>query len=220
MHVHIGYKPRARVRCYLDVGMGQQASKSAEQSEITRELTGLRNGEDRYHRDVATLYGTKTINVKKIVKRQHSISFEVFYSTLLERTQAFVLDIMWLPPDVPRRVVELDWNTPTELLHEEIQLVPVIAMIPDEKQNSVHVVFNHEVVGGGDFLHWAVYCIGGDKGYSRSLLPIPSLLTQLGTLCVAACRLASNPLVTHKPISNRSSMDYSNPRVYQIRWDL
>jgi hypothetical protein len=137
--------------------------------------------------------------------------FEQTFQRVITRTTAFMTTHVWLPSHVTRTATILEVvDTDT------IAQTQSISLLPDRDHHSVVVYFNHEVLGGGDFLHFGVYVFGGNLATSASLLTEPGALASGAALLWSLYR---NPLLYQRPVA-KLSVDVFHPQVYKCRLDL
>ena len=166
-------------------------------------------GEDAYH-----TYSRNVLKHPPIQVGIYTVEGDVVleFEKLVTRTNTFMREKMWLPPDVPRRVVVI--KSLTE--YDTITQTPAISVHCNHDCNMIYVFFNHEVVGGGDFLLWGAFVLGGDDSTTTSLIPVQGYIKNTLSLLKS---VLYNPLY-QQPEIRRDSVDVQHPHIYSRVLDL
>ena len=169
----------------------------------------LIRGEDAYH-----TYSRDVLKHPPIQVGIYAVEGDVgkAFEKMIIRTNIFMQEKMWLPSEVHRRVRVIQSLTE----YDTITQTCAISVYCHHESNTIYVFFNHEVVGGGDFLQWGAFVLGGDRSTTPSLIPVQGYLTNTWSIMKS---IAFNPIY-HRPEIPRGSVDVHHPHIYERVLDL
>ena len=166
-------------------------------------------GEDAYHRRCRETTGKPPIQVG-VYELDPADTFADGYQAMIRRTGVFMREKMWLPSGFMRvpHIIGSDGD-----LYDDIDQTESISLYGHAASSRIYVFFNHEFVGGGDFLEWGTFVLGGDSATSASLLPLPSAWQLFGSLLKLAITAPFHPMLRSRPHAT-GSLSYQ-PRVFR-----